>query len=42
MLNEWIVHRDVETALYECNSVGGEEECELTASLLNAFIMPWE
>ena len=42
VLNEWIMYRDIEMAQYECSSVGGEEECELTASLRNVFIMPWE
>lgn len=36
------MHREIEMVQYECNNVGGEEECELTANLLNAFIMPWE
>lgn len=35
------MHRDIGMAQYECNNVGGEEECELTANLLNAFSMPW-
>ena len=39
-MNEWIKHRYTEMVRYECNTVGGEEECELTASLLNVFIMP--
>lgn len=39
-MNEWIKHRYIEMVRYECNTVGGEEECELTASLLNVFIMP--
>lgn len=39
MLNEWIKHRDIEMVPYECSNVGGEEEFELTASLLNVFIM---
>lgn len=36
------MHRDIEISQYECKNVGGEEECELTANLLNAFIMPGE
>lgn len=35
------MHKDTETAQFECNNVGGEKECELTANLLNEFIMPW-
>lgn len=36
-MNEWIKHRDIEMVQYECNNVGGEEEFELTASLLNVL-----
>lgn len=42
VLNEWRMPKDVEMAQCECNNVGGEEECELTANFLNAFIMPWD
>ena len=42
VLDEWIMHRDIEISQYEGKNVGGEEECELTANLLNPFIMPGE
>ena len=42
MWNEWIMHRGTEMIQYNCNNVGGGEECEPTANLLHVFMISRE